>query len=120
MEEFISFVRMYCRDLLVLKKGRKRPGKKLLISAHMDEVGFIVTHITGDGLLKFDCVGGINDSAAFSKNVFVGKDKVPEVALPPILVKAAIAVLALRIYPHIETLSHHHHAEGIIDFHLHL
>lgn len=77
-------------NILVLKKGRKRPGKKLLISAHMDEVGFIVTHITGDGLLKFDCVGGINDSAAFSKNVFVGKDKVPGVvcAKPLHLLKA--------------------------------
>ncbi len=66
-------------NLLVFKKGRSVPSKKLLISAHMDEVGFIVTYITSDGCLKFDCVGGINDSAAFSKNVMVGKNKLPGV-----------------------------------------
>ena len=62
-------------NIIAFKKGRRTPAKKLLISAHMDEVGFIVTYITSDGCLKFDCVGGVNDSAAFSKNVKVGPKK---------------------------------------------
>lgn len=62
-------------NIIAFKKGRRTPAKKLLISAHMDEVGFIVTYITSDGCLKFDCVGGVNDSAAFSKNVKVGPQK---------------------------------------------
>ena len=66
-------------NILVFKKGRSTPARKLLISAHMDEVGFIVTYITSDGYLKFDCVGGVNDSAAFSKNVRIGKNKLPGV-----------------------------------------
>lgn len=62
-------------NIIVFKKGRKKPSKKLMISAHMDEVGFIVTYINPDGTLKFDCVGGINSSAAFARSVKVGKNK---------------------------------------------
>ena len=64
-------------NLLVFKKGAKRPSKRLMISAHMDEVGFIVTYITEDGLLKAEAVGGINDSAAFAKQVLIGNNAVP-------------------------------------------
>lgn len=62
-------------NLIVFKKGRKTPEKRMLVSAHMDEVGFIVTYINSDGTLKFTSVGGINDSAAFAKNVLIGKNK---------------------------------------------
>lgn len=61
-------------NLIVFKKGRKKPEKKLLISAHMDEVGFIVTHITSDGYLKFDEVGGIDRRVVLGKSVTVGKN----------------------------------------------
>lgn len=63
-------------NIIVFKEGRKRAKRRIMISAHMDEVGFIVTDITTDGMLKFSPVGGINDSAAFAKQVFVGKNKI--------------------------------------------
>ena len=63
-------------NVLVFKKGMKTPKKKLLLSAHMDEVGFIVTDIKSDGTLKFAEVGGINDTAVFAKQVKVGKNKI--------------------------------------------
>lgn len=66
-------------NIIVFKKGRKQPKNKLMISAHMDEVGFIVTDISADGSLKFECVGGINDSAVFAKQVFVGENRLPGV-----------------------------------------
>lgn len=66
-------------NIIAFKKGKKRPSRKLMLSAHMDEVGFIVTDVLPDGLLKFACVGGINDSAVFAKQVLVGKDKLPGV-----------------------------------------
>ena len=43
-------------NLIVFKRGRKATGSKLLLCAHMDEVGLIVTRATEDGFLKFDFV----------------------------------------------------------------
>lgn len=64
-------------NMIVFKKGKQRAKRKLMLSAHMDEVGFIITDILNNGMLKFECVGGINDSAVFAKQLFVGKDKIP-------------------------------------------
>lgn len=47
-------------NIIAMKKGRERARKKLIIDAHMDEVGFIITCIRDDGLLKIASVGGIN------------------------------------------------------------
>ncbi len=43
-------------NLIVHRKGR---GKKLMVSAHMDSVGVMVTQITNQGYLKFTQVGGL-------------------------------------------------------------
>lgn len=40
-------------NLIVFKRGKKSTGNKLLLAAHMDEVGVIVTRITEEGFLKF-------------------------------------------------------------------
>jgi endoglucanase len=58
-------------NIIIYKKGEK-PGKPLVIAAHMDEVGFIITHIADDGTLGFAPVGGIEASAAAGKRVRVG------------------------------------------------
>ena len=50
----------------------------------------------------------------------IGQDEVLDVALPPVFIESCIAILAFRIYPHVEAFSHDHHAERIIHFHLHL
>lgn len=48
----------------------KNEGKpKLMVSAHMDEVGFMVTHIEENGLLRFGNVGGIDPIVLTSKRV---------------------------------------------------
>ena len=50
-------------------KGRKTPEKKLMISAHMDEVGLIITGINSDGTLAFNCVGGVEADAVIGRQV---------------------------------------------------
>lgn len=63
-------------NLIVHKKGKNRAKSKLMLSAHMDEVGLMVTDITSDGYLKFDEVGGIDRRVLLGKNVTVGKNKI--------------------------------------------
>ena len=46
-------------NLLVHKKGRQPAKARLMLSAHMDEVGLMVTDVLQGGYLKFDEVGGI-------------------------------------------------------------
>ena len=48
--------------------------KKIMISAHMDEVGFMIADIRDDGMLTFGCVGGIDPSVLAGRKVFVGNE----------------------------------------------
>jgi endoglucanase len=63
-------------NLIVFKKGAKSTGNKLMLCAHMDEVGLIIKSITEDGYLKFGCVGGIDRRVLLGKRVALGDGKV--------------------------------------------
>jgi len=63
-------------NLIVTKKGRKHDCKKVLICAHMDEVGIIVTGIDDDGYLRFDFLGGVDRRVVIGKHIYIGKDRV--------------------------------------------
>ncbi|OPZ21470.1 MAG: putative aminopeptidase YsdC [Firmicutes bacterium ADurb.BinA205] len=63
-------------SLICFKKGKKTPEKKLMICAHMDEVGFMVTYIRPDGTLSFDTVGGVDPAVVIGRQVRVGKDRI--------------------------------------------
>ena len=56
-------------NLLVFKKGRQRRNKKVLFSAHMDEVGFMVKYIDDEGYAWFDAVGGIDRRVVSGKRI---------------------------------------------------
>ena len=45
-------------NLIAVKKG-SGGGLKVMIAAHMDEIGVMVTHITQDGFLRFTNIGGV-------------------------------------------------------------
>lgn len=66
-------------NILAFKKGKKTPQKKIMMAAHMDEVGFIVTGYTSDGNLTFAKVGGIDDRVIIGRQVLVGPEKLPGV-----------------------------------------
>ncbi len=79
-------------NLIALKRGTGRePRLRVMVDAHMDEVGLMVTRIEKNGLLGFRVVGGIDARLLMAKRVVVGGDRVPGVILaPPIhLTKAA-------------------------------
>ena len=54
--------------------GESEKRKKIMLSAHLDEVGFMIEGITSDGFLTFDTVGGIDPSVLAGRRVLVGKD----------------------------------------------
>lgn len=56
-------------NIIVFKKGRSAPKNKVLLAAHMDEVGFMITDITEDGFLRFDAVGGIDPRVVLGRAV---------------------------------------------------
>lgn len=62
-------------NIIAFKKGEKS-DKKIMLAAHMDEVGFIISGITDKGYLQFKTVGGIDTRVIISKRVTVGKSKV--------------------------------------------
>ena len=47
-------------NLIVEKEGRLPAPARLMVTAHMDEVGFLLTHIEENGLLRFAAVGGVS------------------------------------------------------------
>ena len=58
-------------NLLVLKKGKNPAKHKVLIGAHMDEVGFIITEIQENGLCMLDTVGGVDPDVAIGRTVYL-------------------------------------------------
>ena len=66
-------------SLIAFKKGRKRRAEKLLFSAHMDEVGFMVTHISEEGFAYFGTIGGIDPRVTAGKRVLLGDKRLPGV-----------------------------------------
>ena len=64
-------------NLIVFKRGAKAAGNKLMLCAHMDEVGLMVKSVTEEGYLKFGCVCGIDRRILLGKQVEVGERKIP-------------------------------------------
>lgn len=53
-------------NLICIKKGT---GKKIMLAAHMDEIGIIVSYIDKKGFLRFSGVGGINPFIVLGQRV---------------------------------------------------
>ena len=45
---------------LIARKGTAEGGKRLMISAHTDEIGLMVTHIDENGFARFTAIGGVS------------------------------------------------------------
>lgn len=64
---------------LIARKGDSNgPGKqRVLLAAHMDEVGGMVMRSNPDGTLKFRSIGGLDPRVLPGKQVRIGSDAVP-------------------------------------------
>jgi tetrahedral aminopeptidase len=69
-------------NVLAQQKGTDSANRpRVMLAAHMDEVGFMVTGYDSDGGLHFDSVGGIDDRILPGLRVCVGKDGLPGVIM---------------------------------------
>ena len=60
-------------NVVAIKKGKKR--KKVMIAAHMDEIGFIVTHVDEKGFVYFHTLGGFDPKTLTAQRVIIHGNK---------------------------------------------
>jgi endoglucanase len=71
-------------NLIAFKQGvGPEPRLKVMVDAHTDEVGLMITRIEQNGALGFRAVGGIDDRLLLAKRVLVGEKRLPGVILAP-------------------------------------
>ena len=63
-------------NLIAFKKGTGESDLRVMVDAHMDEVGLIITDVDSNGTYKFSPVGGFDDRALLGKMVQVGEKKI--------------------------------------------
>ncbi len=63
-------------NLIAFKKGKKRTPR-LMLAAHMDEVGFIVEKIEEGGYIRFLPIGGIDPRVCLGHKVLIGPKQIP-------------------------------------------
>ncbi|MCH7415047.1 M42 family metallopeptidase [Belliella sp. R4-6] len=74
-------------NIIAVKKSKKNPdSKKIMVAAHMDEIGFIVTHIDDNGFVRFHTLGGFDPKTLTAQRVIIhgSKDLVGVMGSKPI------------------------------------
>lgn len=66
-------------SVLAIRYGRGKKRVRVMVDAHMDEVGFFIVADEGEGIYQFDTVGGIDSRHLLGKQVYVGSGRVPGV-----------------------------------------
>ena len=76
-------------NVYALKKGNNQ-RTKIMLAAHMDEIGLIVNKIDPRGFLSFTSIGGVDQRTLLSQEVLVhGRETIPGIigSLPPHLLQ---------------------------------
>lgn len=66
-------------NVLVTRRGSDKNRVRVMIAAHMDEIGFMLVDDEEGGLFEFVAIGGIDERQLVGKSVIVGKDHLPGV-----------------------------------------
>lgn len=63
-------------SVICVKKGKNNPkNKRVMVAAHMDEIGFIVKHIDDNGFVRFHTLGGFDPKTLTAQRVIVHGSK---------------------------------------------
>lgn len=79
-------------SVIAIKKGNNNPeGKKVMVAAHMDEIGFLVSHIDDSGFIRFQTLGGFDPKTLTAQRVIIHgkKDVIGVMGSKPIHVMKA-------------------------------
>jgi endoglucanase len=63
-------------NVIGIKRGKKN-ASKVMLAAHMDEIGLLVKTISKEGFIQFAKIGGIDDRILLAQNVIVYTEKGP-------------------------------------------
>lgn len=66
-------------NVLVTCRGEGENLPRVMVAAHMDEVGFMITGDDEDGIFRFAAVGGVDERQLPGKPVLVGRERIPGV-----------------------------------------
>ena len=67
-------------NVISVIKGTKKAKERVMVAAHMDEIGFIVTHIEEGGFVRFHTLGGFDPKTLTAQRVNIhGSKTVPGV-----------------------------------------
>ena len=58
-------------NVYAIKKGKSKGAKKIMAASHMDEIGFIVTHIDDRGFVRFHTLGGFDPKTLTAQRVII-------------------------------------------------
>ena len=61
-------------SLLCVRKAKQKDAPKVMLLCHMDEIGFLVSHISKEGFLSLQPVGGFDTRNLFSRRVLICTD----------------------------------------------
>jgi putative aminopeptidase FrvX len=61
-------------SLVCTRRGKGKKPEKIMLACHMDEIGFIVSHVTDKGFLHVQPLGGFDPRNLFSRRVLVVSD----------------------------------------------
>jgi len=70
IESYADELRVDAMGNLIIRKGEKREnGKRIMLSAHLDEIGIMVTHVDKNGFARFTTIGGVHPRTLYGSRV---------------------------------------------------
>lgn len=69
INDFVDDLSVDAMGNLIAHKGGNGDGLKVMIAAHLDEIGLMVTHITDKGFLRFTKIGGLRPQSLMGSRV---------------------------------------------------
>jgi endoglucanase len=70
VEKYADEISVDAMGNLIVKKGEKKEGGlKVMLSAHIDEIGVMVTHVDKNGFARFTPIGGVRPHTCYGSRV---------------------------------------------------